>query len=226
MRDDGFRLSFSIGTDSFSIADNLSGKTIIDIRGNFTADTLDVDVVLEHLRNLQEAILSYKEKPLFMKAIPTISSNSSLVIRENAHYDWTLGFMGKGAQLHDNTFTYTRGFNKEDVLSLINKTYATLLTKTTNLNPKRDIVRRIADVGLLVWVHDGHSVVTYEKNVAGNCMVNCMVDGNFFPVLIVSTSRDLGQTTLFTTSLEEIISFPTDNSILTFYPADEEAFED
>lgn len=225
MQDDGYRLSFSLSDGSFTIVDNLSGKSIINTRGNYTAFTIDREVALNHLKNIQEALMSYQEKQLFLNKIPSLSGTQCLIIRENAHFDWTIGYMGKGAQMVNSKLTYTRGFDKDSILSIINKVYATLLVKDVALNPKRDIVRRIADVGVLVWVYKGHSVVAYEKNISGNCMTGCLIDGLYFPVILVSTSRELNQTTLFNSKLEEILTFPLDDSILSYYSVDEEAFD-
>ena len=226
MKDDGSRLSFSIGHSGFSINDNLTGKTIIKVNGNYIAYTLDKDIVLNHIHNLQEALMTYRDRRTLFNNSSPLSNDSTLIIRENAHYDWTISLRGKNAQLSGNTFVHSKGFDKNAVLRKINKVYAELVTKGKNLNPKRDIVRRIADAGLLVWVYDGHSIVVFEKDVSGNYMTNCMIDGAYFRVVIVSTSRENGMTTLFTTNLDELLSIPTDDSILAFYPPDEDAFID
>lgn len=225
MIDDGCRLSFSITGDSYSVTDTISGNAIINVRGNYTASSLDRDTVLQHIQNLQEALMTYKQRRAVFNKIVPLSSNSTLIIRENTHFDWTLGLMAKGAQLADNVYTYNKDFDKDAVLRIINKVYASLLLMNATLNPKRDIVRRIADAGLLVWVYENHSVVVFEKDVLGNCMSNCMIDGIYFKVILVSTSKETGTTTLFTTQLEELLTFPTDDSIRTFYPCDENAFE-
>jgi len=227
MKDDAYRLIISINdTDNYSISDALSGKTILCLKGNITASTLDIDVVLQHIRNLEEALMQYRTSTKMFSKLPVLSGNSRLTIREDAHFAWTLSYEGKSAVIKDNCVTRVVGFDVNYVLKTINKLYYTLTLHNKPLNPKRDIVRRIIDVGLVVWVHNGHSVVVYEKNISGNCMVDCLVDGVYFKTAIVSTSGELGVTTIFTTDLEELLSFPTDDSILTFFPADEKAFDD
>lgn len=225
MYDDGYRLSFSITKDSFNIVDNLSGESIINVRGNYISFTLDKDIALQHIKNIQEALMTYKTKRSLFSNDASAVLTVGLSIQENAHFDWSLSLDRKGAKLKDNTLVMSSGFDKELALRTINKLYADLLTKSTVLNPKRDIVRRIVDAGLLVWVHKGNSVVVYEKNVTGNYMINCMFNGMFFPVLVVSTCKKTNSTTLFNSKLEEIATFPLDQSIMSFYPCDDEAFE-
>jgi ribosome-binding factor A len=226
MIDDGYRLSFSISDDGFSIVDNISGNGIICTRGYFTLATLDRSVALQHIKNLQEALLSSTKKRLNFKGTPIISFDKTVLIRENAHYDWTIGYDRTGASLKDNVIHPTLTFDKGVILSSINRVYAEILTKSYDLSPKRDIVRRIADAGLLVWVYKGHSVVVFEKDVSGNCMANCMIDGVYFMVVVVSVSKEMQLATLYTTSLEELLSVPLDDSILAFYDYDENAFDD
>ena len=227
MKDDGYRLSFSVKGDKFSITDNLSGNAIMFQQETFTAASLDKDVALNHIKALQEAIMSYTPKCLLLNRnkIPVLSETDVLVIRENSHFNWTLSRYGDTAQLENSTLTYTRGFNTNNVLSLINKMFATLMTKDEVLHPKRDIVRRIADAGVLVWVHGKNTVIVYEKDVSGNFMANCMINGIYFPLVIVSTSIEKGRTVLLNSQWEDIITFPLDKSITAFYPADEEAFD-
>lgn len=225
MIEDGNRLSISISKDGFSILSNLNGKAIINVHGNYTSFTLDKESVLLHIKNLQEALMTYKQKRFIIDTNDYLVNHSNmLIVRENAHYDWSLSLDGKGMNLKDDTCCCMKGFNKDRALRMLNKVYADILAKDTVLNPKRDIVRRVIDAGLLVWVHGGDSIVVYEKNVSGNYMINCMINGIFFPVVIVSTCKETSSTTLFNSKLEEIITFPLDESIKAFYPCDDEAF--
>ena len=226
MVDDGYRLSFSINDTGYSIVDNLSGKAVINVRGNITLFTLDKDVVLQHIKNLQEALLTYKVKSSKFSKEKFIDGNTAqLMIRENEHYDWSLRFMDIGINIHNHTCFLQKKIDVAEVLRALNKVYSDLLSRNVVLNPKRDIVRRVVDAGLLFWVHKGSSVVVYENNVQGNYMVNCMVNGIFFNVLIVSACRKTNSVTLFNSNLEEVITFPLDDSILTYYTCDDELFD-
>ena len=231
MREDGHRLTFSVGSNNFTINDNLSGEVTKFTNGTFTAIQIDKEMILNHVKNLQEAVMTYvirkARKRLISQntASPILSESSTLIIRENAHYDWTVSMKGWSAAIQDGAIIYVNDFDKNAVLSKINKMYSEILAKDAMLNPKRDIVRRIIDVGLLAWVHGEDSLVVYEKDVNGNFMTNCLINGNYFRAVIVSTSKEAGTATLMTTNFDEIVTFPLDNSILTFYPADEEAFD-
>lgn len=228
MKEDGARLSLSIKKGNFHITDNLTGKVIINSDGNFTAFTLDKDIVITHIQNLQEALFSYVESPLYFptKKIPVLSNDTTVVIRENKHFNWTISHNGKSASLADNTYTYVRGFDKNAVLSAINKVYAALLTAGVSLNPKRDIVRRIADVGVLVWVYNGHSIVAYENNIDGIIMKDCLIDGVFYPIAVVSSSREEDVVRLFDNNMQEIITYPLDASVLEYFTPDEDMFNE
>lgn len=226
MIDDGNRLSFSITNSGFSITDNLSGAAIMYTQGTFTAFSLDKDIVLIHLKNIQEALMTYTCRYTLLSKVPDMGSEKSLVIREDNHFTWSLGYLGYGAKLEDNVIICKRGFDKGKALSLINKTYATLLTKDEVLTPKLDIVRRITDAGLIVWYYNKQTVVCFESNQNGNVMLNCLINKIYFPIVFVSISSRINKATLFNSKMEEIIEFPLDKSILNFYKTDEEAFDE
>ena len=186
-----------------------------------------MDIIQQHLTNIQEALCSYKTVVLpFWKKLSGVSaSNLEVVIVEDSHFSWEIGCDEFKAKVGNNTVTMERGFNKMEVLRAINYAYSLLLSTSPTLQPKRDIVRRVVDVGLLVWVNSEDSVVVYEKNVHGCIMENCLINSIYYPLVYVSSSKEAGQTTLFNSRLEELVSFPLDQSILTYYPPDEEAFD-
>lgn len=221
MVDTGNRLSYSINGDSFHITDVVNGKSIVCSNGTFVAFSIDKDVILDHLKNLSEALSSY-EKRRNAKKVVALSCSDNIIIREDKHFTWTIGYSGKGATYEDNSYICTRGFDPVYILRAVNHVYVQILNAAKVLNPKRDIVRRISDIGLLVWVYEGHSVVVFEKNVEGACMSNCLVDGNYYDVLLVGTSKSKQKATLFDTDLNTILSFPLDDSILTYYPDGDE----
>lgn len=224
MHDDGRRLSFSIEDNAFIISDTLTGDLVIHRGEGFVKFDIDRDVIYAHLKNLQEALVSFTPKRMFKKAT-SLSNSGKLVIREDSHFHWTLGVRGKSAVLYDNVYVMSKGFDKDLVLRRINKVYAAVVSKNTCLAPKHDIVRRISDAGLLVWVHDGHSIVCYEKDVMGSTMSNCLIDGVYFKLVFVSVSDAEDRCTLFNTQLGEIISYPLDDSIKLFYMDDEHLFD-
>ena len=225
MVDTGDRLSFSINGNDFNITDNLSGKNIVYSKGNFISFTLDKLIVLQHIKDILEALTCYKKKISFSGKLKEISTGKSILIREDRHFVWTLGLDGKGAVLDKGTFTHSIGFDITTVLRKINFVYSQVLACDAVLNPKRDIVRRITDVGLLVWVYNKHSVVVYEKNVQGCCMTNCLIDGVYYEAVLVGSSKENNEVTLFeSTDLSEILSFPLDTSVLAYYPDVTESF--
>lgn len=224
MIEDGSRLSFSIDDKSFQITDTLTGKLVIWSNGNFNAFNIDKQVVLTHVKNLQEALMTFQPRHMF-RPKQSLSRNAKLVIREDEHFHWTLGLNGKTAVLSDNTYYIVGGFGREIVLRRINRLLAEVMSVGEQLSPKHDIVRRISDAGLLVWAYNGHSVVCYEKDVMGSTMSNCLIDGVYFKLVFVSVSDEDDRCTLFNTQLGEIITYPLDNSIKVFYKADEDLFD-
>lgn len=219
MVDDGSRLTFSIGQNAFNITDALTGKTVIFKDGYCTTFTIDREVVLQKIKTLQEALSTYTLKyASVLRKSTSLSYNDKLIIREDKHFQWTIGYNGKGATLCDNTFTRSHGFDTTLVLRRLSSVYTQILNYGLVRDPKHDIVRRVSDVGLLVWVYGGHSVAVYEKNVNGCCMANCLIDGNYYDIVLVGTSVESCEATLFTKNLNEIVTFPLDESILAYYP--------
>lgn len=224
MTDDLSRLSISIDNHKFSVQDTMSGGYIYYNNGAFNGVTLDPSIVQSHLKSLNEALCSWKKKYRRFYKGPVLSTGKTLAIREDKHFTWTLSYSNMSAHLEDGLMCMSYGFDVDKVIRNINLVAATVITANKILTPDRDIVRRIIDVGVLCWVHDGHSVVHYEKNVKGNTMLNCLIDGEFYPLVIVSASRDKDSVTLFTSDLAEIITYPLDDSILHFYCCDEDVF--
>lgn len=219
MIEDGTRLTLSLSSNSFFITDTLTGKSIIFKDGNCSAFTLDKETVLKKIMTLQEALNTYTVKSVLpFQKLPILGYADKLIIREDSHFSWTIGVGGKAAQLHDNTYYKMHGFDEDLVLRRLNGVYSQILNLDIARDPKRDIVRRISDVGLLVWVYGKHSVAVYEKNVSGCCMSNCLIDGFYHEAVLVGTSVSHNRAVLLTPDLEEIVTFPLDNSILAYYP--------
>lgn len=233
MKIDNYRLSFSIREDSFYITDSISGNTLVYSKGSWMSDNLDKEVVIDHIKTLQEAMLTFKPQKasLFEDKSNMITSSKGVIIRENGKFDWSVCHEDCSAVIQNNRITYLRGFDYKIIVNRLNYMFTLLLNKGATLNPKRDIVRRIADVGVLVWVYGKHSLVVYESCIKGCTMYNCLINGVYYDTVLVSSSRESGTTTLFKVTegeddMKEIISFPLDTSILEYYPPDEDAFND
>lgn len=224
MVDDGRRLTFSIKKNSFHIYDNLSGESVLYNSGKVLNANIPFDSIRTHLECLQEALLTYERNRVFFKKIPGPVADD-LYIVEESHFSWMISYRKSHAIVKDGRITHTSGFSCIDVLALMNMVFATTLSLKPTLCPKKDIVRRIVDIGLLVWVHDGDSVVVFENNVSGNTMTNCLVNGDYYPVLLVSTSVESNCAVLVTPDMEEVVSFPVDQSVLTYYPSDDSVFD-
>lgn len=219
MKDDGYRLYLSLNDfNDYTINEMLTGNSIIHKGSNYISDSLDKKVVLQHIQNLQEALLSSRKR-VSLRMMAKASYSTNLVIKEERHDFWKITFNNKAAELHDGKLKYQPHFDITGLLQAINRLYCSLLAKGISLHPKRDIVRRIADVGVLVWVHDGHSVVCYEKNIQGITMTNCLIDGVYYDYVIVSSSEEMGTVNMFDKELnKEILEWPLDDSILAYYP--------
>lgn len=226
MKDDGRRLSISIRVNGFDIIDNVTGKHIIKTNGQFVSFDLEKEFVLQHIDNLTEAIATYKDiRTIHNNKFPKIREDV-IIIREDSHYTWSVWVQGYSAVIGDYAFKRHFKFDKNALMSAINRVAAEVSTYGINLNPKRDIVRRIPDAGILVWVYEGHSVVCFEKNICGNIMTDCMIDGLYYKIVAVSSSRETGTTSLFTLELDILLTVPLDDSVMSYYPADEDAFND
>lgn len=226
MKDDGARLSITCSANRFTITDNLTSKTIIYVDGQFIQFTLDKEVVCTHLNNLQQSLTTANKKHFGYKPFVKHTSIEGITIMERDHYEYRLIALGKCADLNETTLHCQRGFDVYTALRFINMMYSTIIQSNRMLNPTYDIVRRIVDVGVLVWVHDGHSIVCYEANIEGLTMSNCLIDGQFYNIVVVSVNKDENRCTLFDTDLNIIIEYPLDNSILTYYSELEDSTED
>jgi len=224
MIEDGVRLSYSIFNENANVVNMLSGETLIVVGNNIVSAKLDTGVVVQHIRNLTELLLTSKYKKSLRKK-HGFTSDDNLTVREENHNEYTISYQGCGCTVKDNIVTCYRGFDFDGCVRVINGLLSKLIQLTMPLEPKRDIVRRIADVGVLVWVYNGHSVVTYERNVMGNYMFNCLIDGKHYPSVVVSTSRAENSTCILDSKLELVLEFPLDKSIESYYPCDDEVFD-
>lgn len=225
MIEDGVRLSYSIFGDNANIINMLTGETLIVSGTNIVCANLSPDIVTTHIKNLTEVLMSSKRSRSLVRK-HDFTERNNLTVREENHGEYTISFRGSGCTVKNNMVICYRGFDFDDCLKAINGLLAKLVQSAMPLKPKRDIVRRIADVGVLVWVYNGHTVITYEDHIMGNYMFNCLIDARFYDGVIVSTSRADDKAYILDKHFNVIVEFPLDGSIESYYPCDDESFED
>lgn len=226
MIETGKRFTYSLYEDCFFVTDVLSGENVICRNGSFEAFTCSKDDLMKSIQNVIEALTSYMERRQFKQPVEINATKDAVTIREEGHFKWTIVDLNGYCAVVENGFiTCHRKFNTNDTVKYLNNFLSQIIQAGNILTPEIDIVRRIADAKLLVWVHEGHSIVVYESGVKGMTMVDCLVDGVHYPVAVVSVSETTNTTTLFTPDLKEIITYPLDDSIKYFYTPDEEIFD-
>lgn len=223
MKDTEHRLSYSLSDKEFNITDNRTGDVIRYNGASFTAFTIDKEIVIAGLQNLLEMLSTWKySATVFFDTAPY---KNNLVILENSFLSWSMYLDGITATAGDGKIRKSPRFNEDKARSIIARCLGEIMRAGGLLKPKADIVRRIADAGLLVWVHGATSCVCYEKDVSGMTMSNCLVNGEYYEALLVSVSSIDQRVTLFTSELQEVAEFPYDKSIGFFYKPDEVIFD-
>lgn len=218
MKEDGSRLSISISVegDAFSIVDVFTSESIIYKKGNFVVKTLDCSKVVTQLQNLQEALLSFK--PALTFGLKPFGNDDTISIRTNEHFDWTINYKSSVARIKNNMVKHSTLFDSNYVLKYLNKVYSVLLTANTVLDPKRNIIRKISDIGAVIWKYEGHSILTYEQYVASDYITNCLVDGIFYDQVFVAVSKEAGTVKILDKKdLTELFEAPIDESVLLFH---------
>ncbi len=219
------RLSYSLNFNKITINDNLQAGVILYEDGHFMSFSIDKDVVIQELQNIIQSIMRAKRSTMF-RITNKPAARDALVINEDGYYIWRMAYQGKGAYLTHDTLKMEIGFDIDRVISFVNKALAEVIRSDQILTPRVDIVRRISDAGLLVWVWQGHSIVCYESSVEGSTMHDCLIDGVYYPLVVVSVSEEKGTCVLLTLGLQEIVTYPLDASITYFYKADEHLFDE
>lgn len=218
MKEDGNRLSFSIEKKNFVINNLLTGKLVINIHGQFTANNIDNNVVIDHLDNLQEALMTYKRvRPLLSKT-SGLASENAISIRENDHLSWTVTCGNESANIKDQVITMSRRFDADFVLREINRVLAAIIAANKTTPTKANVIRKLSDVGMLVLKYKEHSAVVYEENCYDNMMYDCLIDGEFYQFAILMLNKDSGNVSVYTSNYEEIMQVPFDDSIRTYFP--------
>lgn len=226
MMDDGARLSIQISGPRFNIIDGVTGKYMLCRDNGTIIATLGKACVEQHIKNLNEALnsKSVKTRRRFFKPV-SVKGDTDIVIQEIKHETYRIIHNGYSAEIRNGVLICDRNFDTVMILRGLNYIWSKLVTMQTSLTPTRDIVRRIADVGVLVWVWGGHSLVCYEKNIAGSIMLNALFDGTCFTELFVSVNLDQNVCRLFDSNLSLVIELPVDQSILTYYPNDTDVLD-
>lgn len=227
MVDDGNRLSYSIRGVNVTITSNLDGKTVIKTASQAQpVVTLDREVVYRHINTLQQLIMQSKLKTFMYKPFAKDITETGVRIVETDHFSYRFIVEGKCAELNEFSFRGQRGFDVQKLLNSLGYVYSVLTTSDTTLNPTRNIVRRIADADILVWVYEGHTLVCKADNINGCTLVNCLVDNDFHRLVYVSVNTEKDRCYVFSgNSLVQIFESPIDQSILTYFHNDTEGIE-
>lgn len=226
MREDGNRLSYTIRGTTVTITNNMDG-TMFAMSGSQTTPICNIDLKLlyEHIQTLQELIVRNKVRHLGYKPFVRTAKDTTVTIVECDHYSYRIIVHGKCAELNEFSFSAQFGFDTQKLLNALSYAYSVVSSSDVALRPARDIVRRIADVGILVWVYEGHTLVCKDVNISGCTLVNCLVDDHFYDLVYVSSNIEHNKCYVFDKHLEEIFTVPLDKSVLTYFPPDTENIE-
>ena len=216
MKDDGYRLSFSISNQDATINDSLSGNLVIKRKKAFISQNINRDVLINHLRNLQEAMMTYKRVKSLKSKAPVLSTNTTLIIREDSHEEWTVSQNGVSIKIKNQTITAPSRTDFTSMLKLVNGLLADIISNYKSDFAHYSIVRRIADAGIVIWTYKEHTAVCYESNIFLQTMCHCLIDGMYYAFAFVYYNDD-DTVSLYTNSYEEIIRVPVDDSIREIY---------
>lgn len=227
MKDDGARLSYVIRGCSYKILDNTNGQYCIFNLGETPIVTMDKKLAIDHLETLTYLLNSVQRKSTGLFPVHRKHRTGEIKITEISHYNYEIVIDDCiTCTLTDKFFTAPKGIEIIDILRNVNYVWSSLLQLKVTLNPSRNIVRRIADVGVLVWVYRGQSIVCYENNICGSIMLNCMVNGEHYKQIYVSLNKEENLCELFDSNLQLICELPIDESILAYYSYDADAFSE
>lgn len=224
MKDDGARLTFAINGCKYNITDNLSGGYCIFDMHNPLISTIPKDVIMSHLQTLVEILSTVKVRytSLFRKIL---EPSNNIRIVETTHYSYDITYGDFQMTLHNGVLTCPRGTDVTYILRQVNYVWSNIMTSRRSLSPKNNIVRRIADCNILVWVWQDKTIVCHAENVCGSIMLNCMINGEVYKQVFVSIDRERGTCDLFDSNLQLILEIPVDESILEYYAYDDDAFK-
>lgn len=218
MNDSGNRYRITVSPNQFFITENISGKKISFVDNQFMNFELDEKDIIDKIQTIQEAILTYTKVRRIHIPRLLVTHSDTVQIDEYGHYKWRLVAGKKKAGIKDGQIHMQFGFDVDQTLRSLSFITSIIHNYKQPRNPKYDIVRRIADAGLLVWVNGKDSLVVYEKDVDGLTMQDVIVNADYYSVLLVGIRKDVGLVSLLNCNLEEVISFPLDDSVLEYYP--------
>lgn len=221
MMDDGQRLSYSIRGTSVTVTNNLNGTMLVkSATQKNPIFTLDKSVLYNHVNTIQQIVMKNKFRTFGYKPFTKASNDQAVSIIETDHFCYRLIVDGKCAELTEVSFKGQRGFDVTKLIDSLSYVYSVAANSDPALQPKRDIVRRIADVGILVWVYEGHTLVCKDTNINGCTLLNCLVDNDVYKLVYVSVNTEADRCYVFDINLNEIFSAPIDNSILAYFHDD------
>lgn len=225
LKDDNRRLSVSIGDVAFSVVDTLSGEQYVFDGKNVTDNSLDVEIIKDHLQSLQE-LLSLARANYFGHKPLGAAGTDKITVQEVEHFTYKITCNRRRALLHDDILDCGLGFNQLLVLNKINYVYSVLLRSNTILCPQTDIVRRVVDARLLVWVHNGNTAVCFEENCIGQSMIHCLINGTYYEQVPLSVDEEKGIVSMFDGNFNFIAEFPVDKSVLVYFQDDSKLLEE
>lgn len=223
MIDDGARLSYSIRGTSVNITNNMDGKVFVSSPSQAApVMTIEKELLYNHIKTIQQLLASHNLNTFMYKPFAKVPNVAAVSIIEGDHYSYRFMVDGKCAELTEYAFRGQRGFNVNRLLRSLSYAYSVIMNTDPALKPKRDIVRRVADVGILVWVYGEHTLVCKDTNINGCTLINCLVDDDYYDIVLVSINMEDERCYIFSKGLTELFSVPLDNSILTYFHDDAE----
>lgn len=221
---DLMKLTYSWSQDTCTIYDGMSNKSLqIDLDTCSCLGTLDTEAIIPEIMALIESLNTYTmQRKMFLKN-PT-DYKQGIVIRDLGHFHWDCSEEGNYAMIEANKITASSSFNKGDVLRKLYSTVTLIQSLKPRLDPRVDIVRRIPDCRLLVWVYKNTCIAVAERNIEGMAMSNALINGEYYQALLVDVSRENNTCNVFDFSTgDAVFSCPVDNSILTYFVSSEDA---
>lgn len=224
MKDTGHRLTYSwTDINRCTITDATTGDYLrLDATQDHYSGDLDEYLAIDGLMNIVEVLNTYPTTKKWGLQNPT-DYKDNVVIRDVAHLEWDFVENDHYATAKDGRMTVNSKFDTGRVLNRVYNTVNLLNNATSRLHPKTDIVRRIADCNLLVWVNEGRCIAVAEKNIDGMSMQDALVDGIYYPSLLVDASREKDLCSVYDIDTGELIfCCPLDNSITTYFTPGED----
>lgn len=226
MIEDGMRLQIDVTDKDFSILDQLSDKMIMYKDGVYVQDTLTHITVVTHLRNLSERLMKarVKQSRVFRKG----HASKGLSIVENQHSQAVFSTTTGTAEMEDDRLITYSKFDKTTVVNTLAYVVGVLCRSgNTVLDPRRSVVRELADMKLLTFkdTQNGNVLVVHKDNVFGNVLNNVLYNRIVFEYLYVDLHPEENLVYIFNNEFEEVCTLPYDKSFDVYFVADDNVFE-